>query len=211
MPTIVEGTDGARIFRPLGIRSRRRRSASGRVIGSRWQRTRMKTLTTICLACVGPGGLVAPQLVSAQEAVVAAPDVDALFTDKDPKLQANKQVAYHIMRDLLGAGQWDKAVLYLTERYIQHNPNAPSGRTAIVKFFTGFGMKPRPVPAHLNAPVVQVLAQGDYVIVASVATLPNSGNPGTSYTTTWFDMWRIKDGKADEHWDSATLMPMPGK
>jgi predicted SnoaL-like aldol condensation-catalyzing enzyme len=26
-----------------------------------------------------------------------------------------------------------------------------------------------------------------------------------SYTTTHFDMWRIKDGKADEHWDAATL------
>ena len=23
-------------------------------------------------------------------------------------------------------------------------------------------------------------------------------------TTTWFDMWRFKDGKADEHWDPAT-------
>jgi len=26
----------------------------------------------------------------------------------------------------------------------------------------------------------------------------------TGYTTTWFDMWRFKDGKADEHWDPAT-------
>jgi predicted SnoaL-like aldol condensation-catalyzing enzyme len=24
-----------------------------------------------------------------------------------------------------------------------------------------------------------------------------------TYTTTWFDTWRIKDGQADEHWDSA--------
>ena len=23
----------------------------------------------------------------------------------------------------------------------------------------------------------------------------------------WFDMWRIKDGKADEHWDPATIAP----
>jgi len=23
------------------------------------------------------------------------------------------------------------------------------------------------------------------------------------YTTTWFDMWRFVDGKADEHWDPA--------
>ncbi len=30
-------------------------------------------------------------------------------------------------------------------------------------------------------------------------------NPGKTYTTTWFDMWRFVDGKADEHWDGATL------
>jgi predicted SnoaL-like aldol condensation-catalyzing enzyme len=23
------------------------------------------------------------------------------------------------------------------------------------------------------------------------------------YTTSWFDMWRFVDGKADEHWDGA--------
>ena len=33
------------------------------------------------------------------------------------------------------------------------------------------------------------------------ATFDSKGN---AYTTTWFDMWRIKDGKADEHWDPAT-------
>ena len=32
-------------------------------------------------------------------------------------------------------------------------------------------------------------------------------DPARTYTTTWFDMWRFKDGKADEHWDPATLMP----
>ena len=50
-----------------------------------------------------------PVLVSAQEAVIAAADKEALFTSADPKLHANKQVAYHIMRDLLEAGHWDKA------------------------------------------------------------------------------------------------------
>ena len=32
-------------------------------------------------------------------------------------------------------------------------------------------------------------------------------DPSKTYTTTWFDMWRIKDGKADEHWDSAMKNP----
>ena len=28
---------------------------------------------------------------------------------------------------------------------------------------------------------------------------------GKTYTTTWFDMWRFVDGKADEHWDFGTV------
>jgi predicted SnoaL-like aldol condensation-catalyzing enzyme len=29
-------------------------------------------------------------------------------------------------------------------------------------------------------------------------------DPSKTYTTTWFDMYRIKNGKIDEHWDPAT-------
>lgn len=64
--------------------------------------------------------------VQAQEAVVAVADKEALLTSPDPFLNANKQVVYHIMRDLLEAGHWDKADRFLTERYLQHNPNVPS-------------------------------------------------------------------------------------
>src|SRR5438445_10430501 len=72
----------------------------------------------------------------AQEPVVGASDPDALFHSSDPKLNANKQAAYHIVKDLLEAGHWELADKYLTERYIQHNPNAASGRAGVVRFFT---------------------------------------------------------------------------
>ncbi len=62
----------------------------------------------------------------AQEAVIEAKDKDALFTSKDPVLHANKQIVYHIVKDLLEAGQWGEADKYLSERYLQHNPNVPS-------------------------------------------------------------------------------------
>ncbi len=41
----------------------------------------------------------------AQEAVTAAADPDKLFTSADPKLNANKQVVYHIVKDLLETSQ----------------------------------------------------------------------------------------------------------
>lgn len=142
----------------------------------------------------------------AQEAVAASSNIDALFTDADPKLDANKKAAWHIMKDLLGAGHWELADRYLTERYIQHNPNVASGRKAVVAFFEGLGTKAKPIPEHLSAPVIQVIAQGDYVVVVTVSRLPMPGDPSKTYTTSWFDMWRFVDGKADEHWDNAPLM-----
>src|SRR5262249_46279663 len=47
------------------------------------------------------GLLAASASLHAQTAVTAAPDVEALFTSKDPKLNANKQVAYKIIKELL--------------------------------------------------------------------------------------------------------------
>ena len=143
----------------------------------------------------------------AQEAVVGASDPEALFHSSDPKLNTNKQAAYHIVKDLLEAGHWELADQYLTERYIQHNPNAASGRAGVVKFFTEVRkVKPTPVPERMRTKVVSVVAEGDLVVVAYVHDVKDAKDPSKSYTTTWFDMWRFKDGKADEHWDPATRM-----
>lgn len=140
----------------------------------------------------------------AQEAVVAAADKEALFTSPDPQLNANKQVVYHIMRDLLEANNWDRADQFLTERYLQHNPNVPSGRDTVVKFFSEvLKLAPAPIPEKLQTPVVFVSAEGDLVTVATVRTEKDPQDATKTYTTTWYDTWRILDGKADEHWDAA--------
>ncbi|CCF97857.1 nuclear transport factor 2 family protein [Ralstonia solanacearum] len=137
----------------------------------------------------------------AQEAVLPAPNAEALFTSNDPKLHANKQVVYQIIRELLEAGHWERADRYLTPRYIQHNPNAQSGREAVVRFFTEvLKVKPRPVPLTIKTPIVAVMAEGDLVTVLYPRTVNTAQG---HYTTTWFDTWRIVDGKADEHWDPA--------
>jgi predicted SnoaL-like aldol condensation-catalyzing enzyme len=142
-----------------------------------------------------------------QEPVVGAPDAEALFHSPDPKLDRNKQAAYHIERELLEAGHWEMADQWLTERYIQHNPNAASGRAGVIEFFTKvLKVQPKPIPAKLTKPVVAVIAEGDYVVVISPRTLKDPKDASKSYSTSWFDMWRFVDGKADEHWDGATLM-----
>jgi predicted SnoaL-like aldol condensation-catalyzing enzyme len=130
----------------------------------------------------------------AQEPVVGVPNPESLFTDKDPRLHANKQVALHIMRELLQCNYWDQADRWLTERYI-----AASGLKGVVAFFNSL-KRPRAATCDkLTTPIVAVLAQGDLVTVVWPMTCQHDN--AKPYTSTWFDMWRIRDGKADEHWD----------
>jgi predicted SnoaL-like aldol condensation-catalyzing enzyme len=159
------------------------------------------------LALVLLGASLAAAPARAQEPVVGATDADALFTSSDATLHRNKQAAYHIQRDLIEAGHWELADRWLTERYIQHNPNAKSGRAGVVAFFTQvLKVQPKPIPAKLSGKIVAVIAEGDYVVIITPRTLKDPKDPTKSYTTSWFDMWRFVDGKADEHWDGATLM-----
>ena len=152
------------------------------------------------------GGAAHAQALSAP--VVAHPNPESLFTSNDPKLNANKQVALKIVRDLLEAGHWNMAPQYLTKEYIQHNPVAASGLDAVVHYFVDIAkVQPKPIPAKMATKVVAVQAEGDYVTVSYVREIKDPKDPTKSYTTTWFDMWRFRDGKADEHWDPATLPP----
>jgi predicted SnoaL-like aldol condensation-catalyzing enzyme len=147
---------------------------------------------------------------AAQEPVVGVANPESLFTDANPELNANKQVALHIERDLLEANHWNEAGKWITQRYLQHNPQVQSGLDPVVKFFTSV-RKPSPIPDHMKTPIVAVVAEGDLVIVVTARQLTDPRDPSKKYTTSWFDMWRIKDGKADEHWDAATIPAPPPK
>jgi predicted SnoaL-like aldol condensation-catalyzing enzyme len=163
-----------------------------------------KRLTVIVLGLVAV--VMGAGLLAAQDPVVGVKDPESLFTSPDPKLHRNKQAAMHIMRDLLEAGRWSEAPQWLTERYIQHNPCCANGRQTVMDFFGGRGT-PRPVPDKNSwqTKIAAVVAEGDYVTVAVVRECVDPRTPGKTYTTTWFDMWRFVDGKADEHWDFGTI------
>ena len=147
---------------------------------------------------------------SLADPVVAHPNPESLFTSKDAKLNVNKQAALHIMRELLQCNQWDRAGEWLSNKYIQHNPMAASGLAGVKKYFIEVAKrKPTPTCTKLTSPVVAVQAEGDYVTVLAVREFKYADDPSLSYTSTWFDTWRFVDGKADEHWDPATLPAPP--
>ena len=152
-------------------------------------------------------------LLYAQEPVVGVKDPESLFTSKDSGLNRNKQAALHIMRELLQCGQWDRAGEWLTDAYHQHNPNAASGLKGVVTYFTQV-VKVKRVDTcpKLTTDVVAVMAEGDYVTVLTPRKYPDPRTPGKEYFTSWFDTWRFVNGKADEHWDPATITaPAPAK
>jgi predicted SnoaL-like aldol condensation-catalyzing enzyme len=149
----------------------------------------------------------------AQEPVVGVKDPESLFKDSNAMLNKNKQAALHIMRELLQCGQWDRAGEWLTKAYHQHNPNAASGLDGVIYFFTKvLKVKRTDQCGVLTTPVVAVMADGPYVTVLTPRKYPDPRTKGKEYYTSWFDTWRFVDGKADEHWDPATITPpAPGR
>lgn len=171
-----------------------------------------RSLTFLAAALLLPGAAAHAQMRALSDPVMASPNPESLFTSRDPKLNRNKQAALGIMRDLLEANHWDMAPKYLTSKYIQHNPVAASGLDNVVHYFVDVAKRqPKPIPARMQTRIVAVQAEGDYVTVSTVREVPYDPRDASkgSYTTTWFDMWRFVDGKADEHWDPATLPPAP--
>ncbi len=140
----------------------------------------------------------------AQAPVVGNPDHEALLKASDPKLAANKRLVYDFWREVFEAGHVELAPKYMTETYIQHNPLVASGREPFIEFLTKF-VKPKPIEARVAAPLVAIVAEGDLVLMVFARELKDPKDESKTYTTTWFDMWRIEDGKMAEHWDAATL------
>jgi predicted SnoaL-like aldol condensation-catalyzing enzyme len=125
-----------------------------------------------------------------------------LLQSNDPKLAENKKLVYDCWRELLEAGHLELADKYLAENYMQHNPNAATGRKGFVDFFSKFA-KPKPIVDTIQAPVVAIVAEGNMVVLSFAAKLPEPTDSTKTYTTTWFDMFRVENGKLAEHWDAA--------
>ena len=138
----------------------------------------------------------------AQIAVTPAADQAALLTSPDPKLALNKRLVYDFWREVFEAGHLELAEKYMAESYIQHNPNVPTGRAAFVEFFSRF-KKPQAIQPKVGAPLVAIVAEGDLVVLSFVRAAADPKSPDQRPTTTWFDMFRIENGKIAEHWDPA--------
>jgi len=158
-----------------------------------------KTLPTVFVASL----ILFATTSLAQLPVQPLSDQKTLLQSSDPKLAQNKKLLYDFWREVFEAGHLDLADKYMAETYIQHNPNVPTGRKAFVDFFSKF-KKPEPIADTIKAPVVAIIAEGDMVVISFARELVDAKDATKKYSTTWFDMFRIENGKIAEHWDAAT-------
>src|SRR5690349_8804955 len=93
--------------------------------------------------------------------VVPAKDQAALLKSNDPKLAANKKVAYDFFRVVLRGLRLDQADKYMRDDYMQHNPNADTGLKGFKAYFSQRLPKQLPaIPETLDG-LVAIQAEGD--------------------------------------------------
>lgn len=108
-----------------------------------------------------------------------------------------------VMDLLLDPGTSEQARRYLTESYIQHNPNIASGADAIIEFTRSEEAERARTSMRPATDPPMFVVEGDRIVMVLPRDLPDPSDPSKTYRTYWFDMWRIEDGKLAEHWDGA--------
>ena len=134
----------------------------------------------------------------ASPAPQVAQDHEALLASESPQLAANKRLVYDMYRIVLQAGLADRAGEFIRDDYIQHNPNAGQGLTGVQDYIRSTRPE-REIKDKLDLPLIHLMAEGDYVMTSFVR--PEKDASGETYYSTWFDLYRIEDGKIAEHWD----------
>ena len=119
--------------------------------------------------------------------------IDGTMELKDlDKTEANRELVKNFLYDVMQGNCPEKTPDYFDgDTYIQHN-------TAIADGLSGLGaalatMAEQNIQMIYNT-VHHVLAQGNFVLAVSEGTF--GGTP-----TSYYDLWRVENGKIAEHWD----------
>lgn len=141
-----------------------------------------------------------------------APDQLALLKSADPKLARNKQFVYDFWRIVYEGGHMERVNDFMTERYLQHNPNVESGRDKFVATI-GAARPARPVQTTSKFPIIDIIAEGNMVVVMWARKVRDRVHTEQTYDMTWFDVFKLDDktGKIDEHWDSSERWDASGR
>ena len=108
------------------------------------------------------------------------------------KTEENRQLVKDFLFDVMQGNHLEKTPDYFVgDTYIQHNTGIADGLSGLSQALRALAEQGIQM---IYTTVHQVLAQGNYVLAVSEGTF---GNAPTSY----YDLWRIENGKIAEHWD----------
>lgn len=108
------------------------------------------------------------------------------------KTEANRELVKNFLVDVMQGKHPEKTPEYFDgDRYIQHNTGIADGLSGLGAALEALGKQGI---AMVYDKTHQVLAQGNYVLAVSEGTF---GGAPTSY----YDLWRVENGKIAEHWD----------
>lgn len=119
--------------------------------------------------------------------------IDGTMELKDlDKTEANREVVKNFLYDVMRGNRPEKTPDYFDgDTYIQHNTGIADGLSGLGAALAA--LAEQNIQMIYNT-VHQVLAQGNFVLAVSEGTF---GGAPTSY----YDLWRVEDGKIAEHWD----------
>lgn len=108
------------------------------------------------------------------------------------KTEANRETVKNFLHDVMMGKAPEKTPDYFDNgKYIQHNTGIADGLDGLGAALEALGKQGIQM---IYDTVHQVLAQGDMVLAVSEGTF---GGAPTSY----YDLWRVENGKIAEHWD----------
>lgn len=120
-------------------------------------------------------------------------------TEQDT-IKANKELVTSFYKEVLFQGKYQAVDKYIGDKYIQHNPHVPDGKQALVNFVKS--MIPESGKIKPYGEIVRVIAEGDLVMLHIKCYSWPSKNGGSL-----IDIFRVKDGKIVEHWDTVQAIP----
>jgi predicted SnoaL-like aldol condensation-catalyzing enzyme len=112
--------------------------------------------------------------------------------------EQNKELVRRFVDDILVNGKLDKlADYYHGDNYVQHNPQIADGLSGLgqaLQFMAEHGISMKYDRIH------KVLGEGNFVLVVSEGSF-------SEQPTSFYDLFRVENGRIAEHWDTLETIP----